>query len=149
MRSERLCPSAPASAGAVVIGVVAADGSTSYIRDRLVATSEFLEAAAGPSAEARFRFGSVCQESACRQWVDGRCQVPEVFLDEVPDAALAEELPRCSIRAQCRWFSQRGPAACRICPLVQRRPAADAAPRSAPEDHPHREEVGDVGKQSK
>lgn len=28
------------------------------------------------------------------------------------------ELPRCSIRASCRWFAQWGVVACGVCPLV-------------------------------
>jgi len=41
---------------------------------------------------------------------------------------VTEDLPRCSIRPQCRWFRQEGPAMCRRCPQIvtdQYRPSAE------------------------
>ncbi len=115
-----LCPSAPAAEGAVVIGVVASDGSVGYIRDRITATSAFLEVArAEGEPEQRFRFGSPCQQCACAQWAGGQCSLPDRLAAVVPTSTEASQrLPRCSIRPQCRWFRQSGAEACRLCPLV-------------------------------
>lgn len=117
-----LCPSAPATEGALILGVVRADGTIGYIKDRMAATSEFLESArAHGRPEQRFRFSSPCQECACQQWADGACSVPEKLAELVPSDT-SEGLPRCSIRRHCRWYHQSGAAACRICPLVTRDP---------------------------
>jgi hypothetical protein len=122
-----LCPSAPGEVGALIIGVVNADGSVDYIRDRLPVTSDFLEIARRRGApEQRFRFSSPCQQCACAQWADGRCRLPELLAALVPDDELAEGLPRCAIRGQCRWFAQSGARACQICPVVSTRDAPPA-----------------------
>jgi len=114
-----LCPSAPASEGAIVLGVVRADGSVGYLRDRLTATASFVSRTRSERApEERFRFSSPCRERACLQWADGGCSLPDRLSELVSDQEGADALPRCSIRRQCRWFHQQGAAACRICPLV-------------------------------
>jgi hypothetical protein len=119
MERTELCPSAPAQEGAIVLGVVGADGSIAYIRDRLVATRQFVDiASAGREPEQRFRFASPCQRCACQQWVDGNCSVPGRAGELVPPSDPADGLPRCAIRPQCRWYRQSGAAACRICPWV-------------------------------
>jgi hypothetical protein len=118
MDKTKLCPSAPAQEGAILLGVVQADGSIAYLKDRIEVSPEFLKLArVGRSPEQRFRFSSPCQESACGQWADGRCSLPE-RLAEVISEPESNGLPRCSIRAQCKWFDQAGAAACQICPLV-------------------------------
>jgi hypothetical protein len=118
--ASRLCPSAPAIPGAVIIGTLQADGSLGYIRDRLAATQDFLDAAesTGPAAQ-RFRFGAPCQEGACKQWVDGECSLPGRIEHEISTSLPEPELlPKCSIRKQCRWFYQSGKSACKACQFV-------------------------------
>ena len=113
-----VCPSAPAKVGATILGIVSADGSISYLKDSVVATDEFITTVgASGTPETRFRFSSHCEEGGCKQWLDGRCTVPERAAEflPVPDDAT---LPRCSIRARCRWFAQSGRDACTICPLI-------------------------------
>jgi hypothetical protein len=119
-RKRILCPSAPADEKAILLGVVQPDGSVAYIKDRIEVTREFLDIAAkGPEPETRFRFSSPCIGSACKQWANGGCSVPERLADMIPTSdATDAPLPSCSIRDQCRWFAQRGAEACRICPLV-------------------------------
>jgi hypothetical protein len=113
-----LCPSAPADVKAILLGVVQSDGSVAFIKDRIEVTPEFLDIAAkGRTPETRFRFSSACMGSACRQWANGECSLPERLASMIPAPADAP-LPDCSIRDQCRWFQQRGADACRICPLV-------------------------------
>ena len=127
---EVLCPSAPAEVGALIIGVVNADGSVDYVRDRLAVTSAFLESARhGEPLEQRFRFGSPCRQCACAQWADGKCGLPERLAALVPASEPTERLPRCAIRAQCRWFAQSGVEACRICPVVSTRDGTSRTPK--------------------
>jgi hypothetical protein len=120
LRKRLLCPSAPADANAILVGVIQSDGSVAFIKDRIEVTREFLTIAAkGRALETRFRFSSTCIGSKCKQWVNGGCSLPERLADMIPRSnATDAPLPDCSIRPQCRWFDQRGSDACRICSVV-------------------------------
>ena len=120
LRKRLLCPSAPAKEGAILLGVVQPDGSVAFIKDRIEVTHEFLDIAAKDrTLENRFRFSSPCIGSACMQWANGGCGIPERLAALIPVPETTDViLPNCSIRAQCRWFHQKGPDACRRCPLV-------------------------------
>jgi DNA-binding transcriptional regulator YdaS (Cro superfamily) len=116
--TNKLCPSAPAQEGAILLGVVQADGLIAYLKDRIEVTQEFLEIArAGRLPEQRFRFSSRCQESSCAQWANGRCSLPARLAEFIHEST-KDRLPRCSIRSQCKWFEQAAAAACRVCPFV-------------------------------
>jgi hypothetical protein len=120
LRKRLLCPSAPADEKAILLGVIQSDGSVAFIKDRIEVTREFLDIAAkGRAPETRFRFSSTCIGSACKQWVNGGCSLPERLANMIPRSdATDAPLPSCSIRDQCRWFDQRGSDACRICTLI-------------------------------
>jgi hypothetical protein len=114
-----LCPSAPCHEGAILVGIVMPDGRVAFASDRVVVDGEFVQIARqGRSPESRFRFGSACAKSGCAQWTGERCGVIDSVLEAAPGEAGASELPECSIRHQCRWFNQRGAAACAVCPEV-------------------------------
>ena len=129
--AEKLCPSAPCTADAIVLGRVGRDHRVRYLPYRMEVGETFVEEAAkGSRPETRFRFASTCLEGACKQWKDGRCGVADLAVERLRDIVSdADPLPRCSIRGDCRWFAQSGPAACRSCPLVttERGPAAAAS----------------------
>jgi hypothetical protein len=58
------------------------------------------------------------------QWADGRCGLADRIMTDLADLeAAAENLPRCGIRATCRWFAQHRTSACHACPMVLRKPA--------------------------
>jgi hypothetical protein len=117
LNKQLLCPSAPASPKATLLGAIQTDGSVAFIKDKIVATPEFLSAAAKHGApESRFRFSSRCLGSACRQWSNDKCSLPERLADLI-DANDAP-LPQCSIRPQCRWYDQLGTKACGACSVV-------------------------------
>jgi hypothetical protein len=117
-----LCPSAPGTPGAVLIGVVEADGRVANLGTPLSVDIGFLEVArANGPPERRFRFSSRCAEGHCSQWDGQRCGLIDRVLGHVAAAGALEmpaSLPRCAIRADCRWWRQRGAAACAVCPLV-------------------------------
>lgn len=121
-RAGHTCPSARCEEGAILLGVVNRDGLVSFVRPQLRVDNDFVrEAYQGRSPERRFRFASTCVEGACRQWTGSGCSIIDMALNEqeagrVP--RLARPLPRCSIRASCRWFAQAGALACGVCPLV-------------------------------
>lgn len=90
-----------------------------YAADQVVIDEEFVAIAReGRSPEARFRFSSPCVRAACKQWTGGGCGVIDAVLEHAPSPAVDTPLPRCSIRPSCRWFAQRGGAACAVCPDV-------------------------------
>jgi hypothetical protein len=126
--AERLCPSGRCVDGAILLGVVDADGVVGYITPQLVVDQDFVERAhAGRAPQQRFRFSEPCQQSACLQWAGGRCTLIDraLAVERSPGVDEAQaSLPKCSIRARCRWFAQRGREACKICPLVITKPEA-------------------------
>lgn len=114
------CPSAPAELGALLLGMVGPAGRVVPLRTALTVDGDFVAAAAaaGPP-EARMRFAGACREGGCAQWTGDRCGVIARVLDHLcPPESPAAALPPCLIRATCRWFSERGPAACGVCDLV-------------------------------
>jgi len=116
----RLCPSAPAEPGALVIGVVGPEGRVAHLATPLRADGDFVERLRrdGTSPETRFRFSGTCQEGRCAQWTGSACGIIERVLARLDPAEAAQTLPRCGIRRDCRWYSQRGATACHACPLV-------------------------------
>jgi len=69
-------------------------------------------------AESRFRFAGACVTTACQQWRNEQCQVGRAASIVAKRLDPIEELPRCAIRARCRWWWQEGRAACAACAWV-------------------------------
>lgn len=117
------CPSAPASPGAVLLGMKGAEGRIVPLRTRMEVDAEFLASASrqGPP-EARMRFASPCRSEGCAQWTGTACGIIQRVLDHIDrlpaPPRLAETLPPCTIRQSCRWFTDRGRPACAACDLV-------------------------------
>jgi hypothetical protein len=125
------CPSAPPELGSALLGVVMGKGQVAYVNPPVPATREMLDgfAKSGVPIENRMRFSGPCMEHRCVQWVGapgaGRCGLIDHALVELGITKEAETLPRCSIRATCRWFAQHRRAACAACPEIIRRPSSD------------------------
>lgn len=118
--STKACPSGPCRKGALLLGVMTEGGTLAYVQPPTRVDAEFVaRAKALGRPESRFRFSVPCIEAGCPQWTGEGCAVVEKVLeDESKEATRAAKLPQCSIRSTCRWFSQRGAAACSVCPLV-------------------------------
>jgi hypothetical protein len=116
-----LCPSGRCREGAALIGVLGPDGSVGPVTPALAVSAAFVAAAqtAAASPESRFRFAEPCAEAACGHWTEERCGLIDAVLD-ASTSAPELPLPRCAIRRDCRWFDQRGPAACRRCTALVR-----------------------------
>lgn len=118
----KTCPSSRCLPGASLLGVVGEDGRIKHLRTAMRITEDFVARASsvGPP-EARFRFSGPCVESGCQQWNGKGCGVVEKVLAHIettaPDLA-RKEVPPCTIRSSCRWYSQRGEPACLSCDLV-------------------------------
>ena len=118
--TRRLCPSAqPATPGAMAIGVVdhaREEPEVAYLDEPVPVTDELLAMTGDVKPTQVFRFAAPCQTSACAHWDSARCTLVERIVQLVPAAALLT--PTCRIRANCRWFTQRGRGACLRCPGV-------------------------------
>jgi len=117
-KDELLCPSARCEEGHILIGMVREDASVGYIPQRLKVDKNFARKANHDGkAEQRFRFASPCVKSGCQQWTNGQCGVVEDVTVELTSHQ-THDLPKCSIRSECRWFAQRSIEACRVCSWV-------------------------------
>jgi hypothetical protein len=121
------CPSSTAAPGNLLIGIVRPDGTVAAIRPALEVDAEFVARAeaTGRAPEERLRFAGPCAGSSCRHWTNERCGLVELLSGgalqaDSPADSSAGGPPPCQIRSTCRWWSQRGPAACRVCPVIVR-----------------------------
>jgi hypothetical protein len=125
------CPSARCEPGSSLIAVLGPEGRLAHVTPELPVDEEFVARASrhGPP-EARMRFTSPCVEARCVQWTGSGCGVIEDVI--AADLSTGEErrLPRCAIRATCRWYHQEGADACRVCPLILTDVSADGVPAS-------------------
>ena len=115
---NKTCPSSLGQVGSNLLGVVNPSGTIGFFSDPVEVTPEFLEDAGDiDSIERRFRFSNKCVQSGCKQWTGKECGVIKAVLalDSIP---ANNDLPDCSIRKTCRWFSQEGAAACNGCRYV-------------------------------
>lgn len=117
--SRVLCPSGRAVKGALLIGVVGANGTVGIASSGLRVDESFIGTAqvVGPP-EKRFRFANRCLQGGCKQWEGGRCGVIEDSIRLARNGGLSLPLVDCAIRPACRWFRQAGDQACRVCPFV-------------------------------
>jgi hypothetical protein len=115
-----LCPSSqPEIEGARVLGVVqqtATGPEVTYLDAVLPATPELLAIAAPAEPSEVFRLAAKCQTHRCPHFDGNNCGLATRIVQILP--AVVEELPRCHIRPECRWFHQEGVAACRRCPQI-------------------------------
>ena len=119
-RTRLLCPSAPLSVGAEIIGFVNACGEVAVFATALKVSDEFATAVSKTAGKptARFRFASPCAKGGCQHW-EGRCRVADFAVEAAGKCeANMNVLPDCAIRSRCRWFSQQGSRACGGCRLV-------------------------------
>ena len=116
----KACPSAYCHEGALLLGVMTPGGTLAYLRPPTRVDADFVaKAKAMGRPESRFRFSAPCVEAGCPQWTGEGCSVVDrVLEEEQPVDVESVQLPRCGIRSTCRWYSQRGAAACGVCPLV-------------------------------
>jgi hypothetical protein len=118
----KTCPSARCTPGASLLGVLGADGRIKHVRTPLTIDEDFVTRAhaSGPP-EARFRFAAPCAEGRCQQWTGAGCGVVEkvlAYLEALAPERPRDDVPPCTIRTTCRWYSQRGVLACKACDLV-------------------------------
>lgn len=118
----KTCPSRACEVGVHLLGVMTESGRLAFVSPQVRVDAGFVsraKASANGRPEQRFRFSGPCIEDGCPQWTGDRCAVADVVISEVRSAATdRRRLPACAIRRTCRWYAQRGPAACAVCPEV-------------------------------
>lgn len=114
------CPSAqPGMADCQVLGVASDRGGEpylSYLNEYLPATDEVLKLTGSVPPTEVFRLAARCEESKCTHFDGERCQLATRIVQILP--AVAEALPPCIIRMNCRWYRQEGGQACLRCPQI-------------------------------
>jgi hypothetical protein len=65
-----------------------------------------------------FRIAAPCVENNCTHFDGAQCRLISRIVDGLP--TVTESLPPCAIRANCRWWKQEGPEACRRCLQIVR-----------------------------
>ena len=117
---SKLCPSAqPGMENCRVLGVVEQDGPTPklvYLNEILPATDEVLALSAPLKPTEVYRLSATCAEHKCPHFDGVDCRLATRIVQILP--AVVDALPPCTIRKDCRWFSQEGGAACRRCPEI-------------------------------
>ncbi|WIE48779.1 MULTISPECIES: hypothetical protein [unclassified Pseudomonas] len=115
-----LCPSAqPEWEGAKIFGVVngtVAAPEVAYLSQAIPMTKELAESTVPVSPAEVFRISAPCAEMRCQHYKEGGCQLVSRTVEKLK--TVTDKLPRCSIRASCRWWNEQGPDACFRCPQV-------------------------------
>jgi hypothetical protein len=104
-------------AGSRVLGVVGDSAEApvvSYLNEVLPVTDGLLALPGAVKPTEVFRFSAPCEERACRHFDGSRCQLATRIVQILP--AVAEALPACLIRPECRRYQQEGRVACQRCP---------------------------------
>ncbi|MFJ9598225.1 hypothetical protein ACIRS3_36460 [Streptomyces virginiae] len=103
------------------------DGRLGYLRPALPVDQYFVDACErNGDPESRLRFANECQQGECENWSGRDYSLVGRLISagaDSPAEASDSRLPRCAIRAYCRWFTQEGSRACRVCPIVVYREA--------------------------
>jgi hypothetical protein len=98
------------------VGGTAEQPRVAWLEEPVPVTGELL-ALAGPAQPTQvLRIAAACQEGACLHFDGSDCRLAKRLVQLLP--AVADSLPPCRIRAECRWFLQEGRAACYRCPQI-------------------------------
>ncbi|MDZ8054655.1 MAG: nitrogen fixation protein [Aulosira sp. ZfuVER01] len=115
-----LCPSArPEPKNSVVFGIISgtiAEPRVAYLKQPQTLTDELIAKASPITPAEIFRTASPCATKGCQHFDGQDCRLATRIVEKLP--AIAEELPPCPIRRDCRWWQQEGKAACMRCPQV-------------------------------
>lgn len=115
-----LCPSArPEMANSAVFGVVAGtveDPRVTYLNQRQPVSDELMALSGLVTPTEVFRIAAPCAGKGCQHFDGTNCGLATRIVGQL--STVAESLPPCPIRRDCRWWQQEGKAACMRCPQV-------------------------------
>jgi hypothetical protein len=87
-----------------------------YLNELLPATADVLALSAPLKPTEVYRLSATCAEHKCPHFDGADCKLAARIVNILP--AVVDALPPCTIRKDCRWYSQEGGAACRRCPEI-------------------------------
>src|SRR4051812_13828203 len=99
--------------GARVIGVISGPAETpqiAYLERGVSIGSQAFDASSQLAPTEVFRFAASCEERRCAHFTGTQCSLAARIVDQLPE--VVDILPRCQIRATCRWYAEQGAAAC-------------------------------------
>jgi hypothetical protein len=115
-----LCPSARADwDNSQVFGVVSGTvdvPKVSYLKHTRPSTETISKLQGEVTPEEVFRVAAPCEEKSCQHFDGQDCRLAMRIVDQLP--VVADQLPPCAIRRDCRWWQQEGVAAYFRCPQV-------------------------------
>ncbi|WP_017721131.1 hypothetical protein [Kamptonema formosum] len=119
-KTEPLCPSArPELENSAVFGVVTGtveEPRVTYLQEIQSVTDELMALSHPVTPTEVFRISAPCAGSGCQHFDGTDCRLAKRIVAQMP--AVAEELPPCAIRRNCRWWLQEGKVACVRCPQM-------------------------------
>jgi hypothetical protein len=120
MEEAKLCPSAACSESANLLGIVQGNNTVALLDMPVKINNAFVkEVNDNGTPEKYFRFTDKCIKAGCKQWTGKSCGIINELANSNPHIKNTEdELPDCFIRSACRWYSQEGGKACKICLFV-------------------------------
>lgn len=115
-----LCPSArPETKNSAVFGVVAGtvdEPRVNYFKQPQPVTNELTSLASPVTPTEVFRISGECAGNGCKHFDGQNCRLATRVANEL--SVVAEVLPPCPIRRDCRWWQQEGKSACMRCPQI-------------------------------
>jgi hypothetical protein len=118
--SISLCPSARADGENVqVFGVISGTVNSpkvSYLKETKPSIEILSKLQCKVTPEEVFRVAAPCEEKGCQHFDGQDCRLAMRIVDQLP--IVADNLPPCAIRRDCRWWQQEGGSACLRCPQV-------------------------------
>jgi len=118
-----MCPSTSSGSATFLLGVALPSGRVAYGTPAVPVSPALIKALDDDDAplESRYRFAGMCVESGCGFWSGSGCSLWAELADSFQRAggqADAADLPKCAIRARCRWYGEQGSRACAACRYV-------------------------------
>ena len=119
-RTAPFCPSArPEVGNSSVFGVVTGtveEAHITYLSQPLPVTEQLIALSAPVTPTEVFRIAAPCVGNGCQHFDGASCRLAARVTQHL--SAVAENLPPCAIRRDCRWWQQEGKAACIRCPQI-------------------------------
>ena len=105
--------------GSMAFGVVAGtpeEPRVAWLERPIPVTQELLALTGSVPPAQVLRITAPCQEHLCCHYDGHECNLATRLVQLMP--TVDTSLPACRIRADCRWFTQEGKAACMRCPQI-------------------------------
>ncbi len=102
--------------GAVIHGVLDASGRVARLQTTVPVTPELLAATSPLLPTEVLRFSAPCEGGSCVHFENEACSLGERLVTILPATTAA--LVPCNIRSSCRWYAERGRAACVRCDAI-------------------------------